>query len=244
MKVIGLIGGMSCESTAHYYARLNERVRERLGGLHSAEILMWSVDFAPIAQIQADGRWQEAGASLAAIARRLEGAGAEMIVLATNTMHKVAEVIEAAVGVPFLHIADATADQIRRAGKCRPAIMATRFTMEQDFYTGRLREKFGLDPITPDDSDRALVHRIIYEELCVGRVTKVSRAAYVDVARRLAAKGADCLVLGCTEVGMLLNEGNSPLPLFDTTLIHADAAVNFALGQISNAQVPTAQAAE
>lgn len=239
MKVIGLIGGMSCESTAHYYARLNERVRDALGGLHSAEILMWSVDFAPIAEMQTEGRWQEAGNRLATIARRLEGAGAEVIVLATNTMHKVADVIEAAISVPFLHIADATAARIREAGKRRPAIMATRFTMEQDFYTGRLREKFGLDPVTPDEADRALVHRIIYDELCVGRVTETSRAAYVEVARRLAEKGADCLVLGCTEVGMLLNEGNSPLPIFDTTLIHADAAVNFALGHI-----PTAQAAE
>jgi aspartate racemase len=244
MKVIGLIGGMSCESTAHYYARLNERVRAALGGLHSAEILMWSVDFAPIAERQADGRWQEAGAQLGAIAKRLEGAGAEVIVLATNTMHKVADAIEAAIGIPFLHIADATAAKIREAGKRRPAIMATRFTMEQDFYTGRLREKFDLDPITPDQSDRALVHQIIYDELCVGRVTETSRAAYVEVAKRLAAKGADCLVLGCTEVGMLLNEGNSPLPIFDTTLIHADSAVNFALGQVSNAHVPTAQATE
>jgi aspartate racemase len=239
MKTIGLIGGMSCESTAHYYARLNERVRGALGGLHSAEILMWSVDFAPIAQMQAEGRWQEAGESLAAIARRLEGAGAELIVLATNTMHKVADTIEAAVGIPFLHIADATAEKIREAGKRRPAIMATRFTMEQDFYTGRLREKFALDTIAPDEDDRALVHGIIYDELCVGRVTETSRAAYVDVAKRLKAKGADCLVLGCTEVGMLLNEQNSPLPIFDTTLIHADAAVNFALGHL-----PTAQAAE
>lgn len=239
MKVIGLIGGMSCESTAHYYARLNERVRDALGGLHSAEVLMWSVDFAPIAGMQAEGSWKEAGNLLAAIARRLEGAGAEVIVLATNTMHKVADAIEAAIGVPFLHIADATAVKIREAGKRRPAIMATRFTMEQDFYTGRLREKFGLDPLTPAEADRALVHRIIYDELCVGRVTETSRAAYVEVARRLAEKGADCLVLGCTEVGMLLNEGNSPLPIFDTTLIHADAAVNFALGRI-----PTAQAAE
>jgi aspartate racemase len=239
MKVIGLIGGMSCESTAHYYARLNERVREVLGGLHSAEILMWSVDFAAVAQMQAEGRWQEAGAQLAAIARRLEGAGADVIVLATNTMHKVADVIEAAVGIPFLHIADATAVKIREAGMRRPAIMATRFTMEQDFYTGRLREKFALDAITPDEEDRALVHRIIYDELCVGKIDERSRAAYVDVAKRLAAKGADCLVLGCTEVGMLLNEGNAPLPIFDTTLIHADAAVNFALGHL-----PTAQAAE
>ena len=239
MKVIGLIGGMSCESTAHYYARLNDRVRVALGGLHSAEILMWSVDFAPIAQMQADGRWQEAGAQLAAIARRLQGAGADVLVLATNTMHKVADAIEAAVSIPFLHIADATAQKIGEAGKRRPAIMATRFTMEQDFYTGRLREKFGLDPITPDESDRALVHQIIYDELCVGRVTEASRTVYVEVAKRLAAKGADCLVLGCTEVGMLLNEGNSPLMIFDTTLIHADAAVNFALGHL-----PTAQAAE
>jgi aspartate racemase len=239
MKVIGLIGGMSCESTAHYYARLNERVREELGGLHSAEILMWSVDFAPIAQMQAEGRWQDAGARLADIARRLEGAGAQMIVLATNTMHKVADAIEAAIGIPFLHIADATAGKIRASGKRKPAIMATRFTMEQDFYTGRLREKFGLEPITPDEADRALVHQIIYDELCVGRVTEASRAAFVEVAQRLKAKGADCLVLGCTEVGMLLNEANSPLPMFDTTLIHADAAVDLALGRL-----PTAQAAE
>jgi aspartate racemase len=239
MKVIGLIGGMSCESTAHYYARLNERVRDALGGLHSAEILMWSVDFAPVAQMQAEGRWQEAGARLAAIAKRLEGAGADVIVLATNTMHKVADAIEAAIDIPFLHIADATAAKIREAGKKKPAIMATRFTMEQDFYIGRLREKFGLEPITPDEDGRVRVHQIIYDELCVGRVSETSRAAFVDVAEKLKAKGADCLVLGCTEVGMLLNEANSPLPIFDTTLIHADAAVDFALGHL-----PTAQAAE
>jgi aspartate racemase len=239
MKVIGLIGGMSCESTAHYYARLNERVRDALGGLHSAEILMWSVDFAPVAQMQAEGRWQEAGARLAAIAKRLEGAGADVIVLATNTMHKVADAIEAAIDIPFLHIADATAAKIREAGKKKPAIMATRFTMEQDFYIGRLREKFGLEPITPDEDGRVRVHQIIYDELCVGRVSETSRAAFVDVAEKLKAKGADCLVLGCTEVGMLLNEANSPLPIFDTTPIHADAAVDFALGHL-----PTAQAAE
>jgi aspartate racemase len=239
MKVIGLIGGMSCESTAHYYARLNEGVRKALGGLHSAEILMWSVDFAPIAQMQAEGRWQEAGVRLATIAKRLEMAGADVLVLATNTMHKVAGTIEAAVGIPFLHIADATASKIRAAGKRKPAIMATRFTMEQDFYTGRLRDKFALETLIPDDADRTLVHQIIYDELCVGRVTGASRQAFVDVARRLAAKGADCLVLGCTEVGMLLDERNAPLPIFDTTLIHADAAVNFALGL-----VPTAEAAE
>ena len=239
MKVIGLIGGMSCESTAHYYARLNEGVRAARGGLHSAEILMWSVDFAPIAQMQAEGRWEEAGVRLATIAKRLEGAGADVLVLATNTMHKVADTIEAAVGIPFLHIADATASKIRAAGKRKPAIMATRFTMEQDFYTGRLRDKFALETLIPDDADRTLVHQIIYDELCVRRATGASRQVFVDVARRLAAKGADCLVLGCTEVGMLLDERNAPLPIFDTTLIHADAAVNFALGL-----VPTAEAAE
>jgi aspartate racemase len=239
VKVIGLIGGMSCESTAHYYARLNERVRAALGGLHSAEILMWSVDFAPIAEMQAEGRWQDAGRQLAGIAKRLEQAGADMLVLATNTMHKVADTIEAAVGIPFLHIADATALKIQAAGKRKPAIMATRFTMEQDFYTGRLRDRFGLEMVIPDEADRALVHQIIYDELCLGRVTETSRAAFIDVAGRLAAKGADCLVLGCTEVGMLLDEHNAPLPIFDTTLIHADAAVSFALGF-----VPTAQAAE
>lgn len=239
MKVIGLIGGMSCESTAHYYARLNARVRAVQGGLHSAEILMWSVDFAPIAQMQAEGRWDEAGARLAGIARRLEAAGAQVLVLATNTMHKVADAIEAATSVPFLHIADATGWKIREAGLRRPAIMATRFTMEQEFYTGRLRDKFGLDCVIPDEADRAQVHQLIYDELCVGRVCDTSRQAYVDVARRLKDKGADCLILGCTEVGMLLDERNTPLPVFDTTLIHADAAVDFALGV-----VPTAQAAE
>jgi aspartate racemase len=236
MKIIGLIGGMSCESTAHYYKRLNDRVRAQLGGLHSADILMWSVDFAPVAQMQEDNRWQEAGVYLARIARRLEQAGAEVLVLATNTMHKVADAIEGSTSIPLIHIADATAQKIQAAGKRKPAILATRFTMEQEFYTGRLREKFGLDVVVPDEADRALVHQIIYDELCIGRVTEASRQAFVDVAQRLAMRGADSLILGCTEVGMLLDEGNSPLPIFDTALIHADAAVDFALGLASTAQ--------
>jgi aspartate racemase len=236
MKVIGLIGGMSCESTAHYYKRLNDRVRAHLGGLHSAEILMWSVDFAPVAQMQDENRWQEAGIHLARIARRLEQAGAEVLVLATNTMHRVAETIRASTSIPLIHIADATAEKIQNAGKRKPALLATRFTMEQDFYTGRLREKFGLDVVVPDETERALVHQIIYDELCVGRVTEASRQAFVDVAQRLAMRGADSLILGCTEVGMLLDESNAPLPIFDTALIHADAAVDFALGLASTAQ--------
>jgi aspartate racemase len=239
MKVIGLIGGMSCESTAHYYKHLNDRVRAQLGGLHSAEILMWSVDFAPIAQMQDDNRWQDAGACLAGIGRRLEQAGAEVLVLATNTMHKVADAIEASTSIPLIHIADATARKIRAAGGRKQALLATKFTMEQDFYTGRLRDNFGLDVVVPDQADRALVHQIIYDELCLGRVTDASRQAFVDVARRLAGSGADCLILGCTEVGMLLDESNAPLPIFDTALIHAEAAVDFALGL-----APTAQAAE
>src|SRR5262249_44326821 len=169
----------------------------------------------------------------------LEGAGADVLVLATNTMHKVADHIEAAINIPFVHIADATAEKIRTAGKRRPAGVATRFTMGQDFYIGRLREKFALAALVPDEADRVLVQRIIYDELCIGRVTETSRAAFVDVAKRLAAKGADCLVLGCTEVGMLLHKNNAPLPLFDTALIHADAAVDFALEVL-----PTTQAAE
>jgi len=236
MKVIGLIGGMSCESTAHYYKRLNDRVRAHLGGLHSAEILMWSVDFAPVAQMQDENRWQEAGAHLARIARRLEQAGAEVLVLATNTMHKVAETIQASTSIPLIHIADATAERIQNAGKRKPALLATRFTMEQEFYTGRLREKFGLDVVVPDEAERALVHQIIYDELCIGRVTEASRQAFVDVAQRLERRGADSLILGCTEVGMLLDESNASVPIFDTALIHADAAVDFALGLASTAQ--------
>jgi aspartate racemase len=239
MKVIGLIGGMSCESTAHYYKHMNDSVRAHLGGLHSAEILMWSVDFAPIAQMQDENRWRDAGACLAGIGRRLEQAGAEVLVLATNTMHKVADAIEASTSIPLIHIADPTAQKIRAAERRKPALLATRFTMEQDFYIGRLRERFGLDVIVPDQADRVLVHQIIYDELCLGRVTDASRQAFVDVAQRLASRGADCLILGCTEVAMLLDRSNAPLPIFDTALIHADAAVDFALGL-----APTAQAAE
>ncbi len=186
--------------------------------------------------MQDENRWQEAGAYLARIARRLEHSGAEVLVLATNTMHKVADAIEASTSIPLIHIADATGEKIQAAGKRKPAILATRFTMEQDFYTGRLREKFGLDVVVPDEADRALVHQIIYDELCLGRVTEASRQAFVDVAQRLAVRGADSLILGCTEVGMLLDESNAPLPIFDTALIHADAAVDFALGLTSTAQ--------
>jgi aspartate racemase len=229
MKTIGLIGGMSCESTALYYKRLNDRVRAEMGGLHSAEILLWSVDFAPIAELQRSGRWDEAGRRLAEIAQRLEAAGADMIVLATNTMHKVAPAIEARITIPFVHIADASAEAVTAAGKSRPAIMATCFTMEEDFYIGRLRDRHGLEVLVPDEADRAAIHRIIFDELCQGVVSDASRAIYVEIAARLVARGADCLLLGCTEVGLLLNASNVAVPVFDTTEIHADAALAQAL---------------
>jgi aspartate racemase len=228
MRTIGIIGGMSAESTAHYYAEINKGVREKLGGLHSAEIVMWSVNFAEIAAMQAKGQWDLAGRRLSTIAQRLEGAGADCLVLATNTMHKLAPEIEAATHIPLLHIADATAEAIKAAGLRRPGLMATAYTMEQDFYVARLRSKHGLDIIVPEEADRKKTHAIIYDELCKGITREESRNTYVGIANRLKKAGADCLILGCTEVGMLLNEGNVPMPVFDTTLIHAAAAVSFA----------------
>jgi aspartate racemase len=229
MKTIGIIGGMSCESTALYYERLNGLVRTRLGGLHSARVIVWSFDFADIAALQAQGRWDDAAAALADAGKRLEGAGAEVVLLATNTMHKVFDTVQAGVSVPMLHIADATGAAIARAGLKRPGLIATAFTMEQDFYVGRLRERFGLDVRVPDAEDRSLVHGIIYDELCRGRVAADSRATFERVAGRLIEGGADCIILGCTEVTMLLGTGNVSVPVFDTTSIHVAAAVDAAL---------------
>jgi aspartate racemase len=230
MRPLGLIGGMSWESTAIYYRHLNELVRERLGGLHSARLLLWSVDFAEIAALQHDGRWAEAGERLVVVAKGLERAGAEGLVLCTNTMHKLADRLQAAVGIPLLHIADATGEAIAAAGCKRPALLATRFTMEQPFYAGRLRERFGLDPRVPDEAGRTEIHRIIYEELCRGVVTDGSRRAALRCIDCLREQGADCVILGCTELTMLLGPGDMELPLFDTTRLHAEAAVAFALG--------------
>ncbi len=229
MKTIGIIGGMSLESTAHYYAHINAGIRQRLGGLHSADLVLWSVDFAEIADMQTRGDWASAGRLLAGVARRLQSAGADVVILATNTMHKVADEIEAAISVPFVHIADATAHEIQLGGLKRPAMMATAYTMEQDFYVGRLRDKFGLDVIVPEEADRRETHRIIYDELCKGIVTDKSRQVYEAIAERLQQRGADSLILGCTEVAMLLSADNVAAPVFDTALIHANAAVNFAL---------------
>lgn len=228
MKRIGLIGGMSWESTRLYYGALNGLVRERRGGLHSADVLIHSLDFAPIAQMQADGDWAGAGDVLARSAQALERGGANVIGLATNTMHKVADAITAATSLPFIHIADATCGALIASGKSRPLLLATAFTMEQDFYVGRLKAR-GLDVQVPDASSRAEIHRIIYEELCCGAVNQASRAAYIELTAKGAREGCDAVILGCTEVGMLLNEANSALPTFDTMLIHARALIDFAL---------------
>ena len=227
MKTIGLIGGMSWESTAHYYAAINRETARLRGGLHSAPIVMQSVDFAPIATLQSEGRWQEAGQQLAHCARTLEGAGADVIVLATNTMHIVAPAIEAAISVPFVHIADPTADALAADGISTIGLLGTRFTMEMDFYKDRLRTR-GLDPLVPD-VDRTNLNAIIYEELCRGIVRDNSRATYVEAIERLAVRGAQGVILGCTEIGMLIDDDHSPLPVYDTTELHAKAAVAAAL---------------
>jgi len=228
-KVIGLIGGMSWESSAEYYRLLNQGVRARLGGAHSARILMWSFDFAEVEALQHAGRWDQAAALMADAARRLERGGADLLLICTNTMHLMAEQVQAAVAVPLLHIADPTAGRIQAAGLHRVGLLGTAFTMEQDFYRGRLRDRFGLDVLVPDEADRRVVHRIIYEELVQGQVVPASRQAYRDVMARLAARGAEAIILGCTEIMLLVGAGDSAVPLFDTTALHAEAAVSLAV---------------
>lgn len=229
MRTLGLIGGMSWESTAIYYRMLNEGAKERLGGLHSASLILASCDFAPVAAMQAAGDWDRLSAALCADARRLQRAGAETIVLCTNTMHKLAPDLAAAVSIPVLHIVDATGDALARAGARRPILLATRFTMEEAFWRARLEARTGIAAIVPDEAGRALVHRVIYEELCRGIVTDASRAAVLAVVDALAREGADSVILGCTEIGLLIGEGDTALPVFDTTAIHARAALDFAL---------------
>ena len=229
MKTIGLIGGMSWESTVPYYRQINETIKERLGGLHSAKIVLYSVDFHEIERLQHAGDWEAAGAVLAGAARSLEVAGADFLVLCTNTMHKVAPSIEAAVRIPLLHIADPTALEIKRAGHSTVGLLGTRFTMEQAFYRDRLSERHGLRVIVPGPQDRETVHRIIYEELCLGVVTAESRGEYRRVMESLASQGAQAIILGCTEISLLVNQQDSAVPLFDTTAIHARAAAEKAL---------------
>lgn len=228
MKTIGILGGMSAASTQIYYRTLCEITRDRLGGLHSPELLIRSLDFAKIEALQALGQWDAAASILNAEAKALEKGGADFILLATNTMHKVASAMMADVTIPLLHIAAATAQRISIAGLNRPGLIATAFTMEQSFYRDRLVEA-SLHPIIPDENDRTEVHRIIYDELCMDIIVDESRSKFEDVAQRLVAVGADSVILGCTEVCMLLNQGNVAVPVFDTTRIHCEAAIDLAL---------------
>jgi aspartate racemase len=229
LKIIGLIGGMSWESTVPYYRQINETVKERLGGLHSAKVVLYSVDFHEIERHQHAGDWQAAGITLAEAARSLQAAGADFLVLCTNTMHQVAPAIEAAVTIPLFHIADPTAAEIKRAGHSIVGLLGTRFTMERAFYRDRLSGRHGLRVIVPGPEDRETVHRIIYEELCLGRVKAGSRSEYRRIMANLASQGAQAIILGCTEISLLVTQQDSELPLFDTTAIHARAAAEEAL---------------
>jgi len=228
-QVIGLIGGMSWKSSAEYYRLINEGVRAQLGGLHSACCLMWSFDFADIEALQRTDRWDEAAALMVNAAQRLERGGADFLVIATNTMHIAAPQVQAATSLPLLHIADPTAERIKAAGLRRVGLLGTAFTMEQDFYKGRLAQEHGLEVLVPEAADRATVHRIIYEELVQGRIRDASRQAYRKVIERLVARGAEAIILGCTEIMLLVAAQDSPVPLFDTTGLHAEAAVARAL---------------
>ncbi len=228
-KVIGLIGGMSWESSAEYYRIINQMVRARLGGLRSARCLMWSFDFGEIEALQHAGRWDDAAAEMIAAAQRLERGGADFVVICTNTMHRMADQVQAAIGLPLLHIADPTAKRIKDAGLGKVGLLGTAFTMEQDFYKGRLADRHGLEVIVPDDVDRALIHRVIYEELVQGRAEPSSRQAYREVIARLVDRGAEAVILGCTEIMLLVGPGDSTVPLFDTTALHAEAAVDLAV---------------
>ncbi len=229
MKTIGLIGGMSWESTIPYYRLVNETIKARLGGLHSARLVLYSVDFHDIERLQQTGDWHAAGEMLAEAAHSLQAAGADFLVLCTNTMHKVADRIEAAVDIPLLHIADAAARAIKADGCNRIGLLGTRFTMEESFYTDRLRDCHGLEVVIPDGIDREIVHRVIYEELCLGRIDPNSRGEFRRIMADLAAQGAQAVILGCTEISLLVGPEDAPVPLFDTTAIHARAAAEYAL---------------
>ena len=229
MKTVGIIGGLSWESTLPYYRLINEGIRDRLGGLHSAKIILNSVDFAPLAAMQEEGRWEEIGTILEEAALAVQGAGADFVVLATNTMHKVAERIEEALSIPFLHIADGAGERIVEAGMSRVGLLGTIFTMEQEFYTGRLKEKFGIEVLVPEKKDRQQVSRVIYGELCCGQILDSSRLEYLRIIDDLMGQGAEGIVLGCTEVPLLVTPEHTNVSLFDTGLIHAEAAVEFAL---------------
>ena len=229
MKTIGMIGGMSWESSLEYYRIINEAVKQQLGDLHSAKSLMYSVDFAEIEAPQREGRWQEATQAMINAAKAVEAGGADFLIICTNTMHKMVDEVQRSIAIPLLHIADATAVEIKARGLQRLGLLGTRFTMEEEFYRGRLEEKYALDVLVPDRADREIVHRVIYDELVVGRIEPASKAEYLRIIATLAHAGAEGIILGCTEIGLLVSQADCSLPLFDTTRIHALAAVQFAL---------------
>ncbi|MEM6160428.1 amino acid racemase [Erwinia sp. P6884] len=230
MKTLGLIGGMSWASTVPYYQLINQGISQRLGGLHSAKLVLWNVDFHEIEACQSSGDWEKAGQMLADAALALKRAGAEGILLCTNTMHKVADPIVEQSGLPFLHIADGTAKAIRQQNMSRVALLGTRYTMEQDFYRGRLANQFGIETLVPEEADRKEVNRIIFDELCQGKFTDDAKACYQKIIEGLVARGAEGVIFGCTEIGLLLKKEDCPVPVFDTTAIHTAAAVEFMLG--------------
>ena len=229
MKTIGMIGGMSWESSLEYYRIINETVKERLGGLHSARSLMYSVDFAEVETLQHAGRWLEAGEMMTDAALYVERGGADFIVLCTNTMHKSVEAMQKSLHIPILHIADATAEVVKARGLHKVGLLGTRFTMEEDFYKGRLQQKYGLEVLIPDRDTRDIIHAVIYDELCIGEIRRTSKADFVRSMDQLVARGAEGIILGCTEIGLLVSQTDSPLPLFDTTRLHALAAVDLAI---------------
>lgn len=229
MKTIGLLGGMSWESTATYYREINEGIKQRLGGLHSARILLNSVDFDQLEKLQHSGDWDEIARLLIAASRSIEAGGADFLLICTNTMHKVAAEIEAAINIPLLHIADATAEAIITQGVSKVGLLGTSFTMEQSFYRGRLSERHGLGVLVPDSEAREQVHRVIYDELCLGQIRPSSRQRYIEIISELGSRGAEAVILGCTEIALLVSPEDSPIPLFDTTRIHASKAVEVAL---------------
>lgn len=229
MKTIGLLGGMSWESTVGYYRAINEGVKNALGGLHSAKIAMYSVDFEPIEKLQQEGDWEGSARILSEAALRIQSAGADFLIICTNTMHKVAPQIENAITIPLLHIADATAEVLVRNNIKKVGLLGTAFTMEQDFYKGRLSNKYGINVLVPNEEDREIVHRIIYQELCLGKIQADSKAEYLRIIDSLANQGAEAVILGCTEIGMLVTHGDTNVKLFDTTAIHAEKAVEYAI---------------
>lgn len=229
MKTMGLIGGMSWESSLEYYRIVNEETKQTLGGFHSAKTILYSVDFAEVEKLQHEGRWEELTDLMIAAARSLENAGAEFILICTNTMHKMADDVQKSIGVPLLHVVDATAEQIRKDGLKKVGLLGTKFTMEQDFYKGRLFERYGVDVVIPDEEERGIIHRVIYDELCLGKINPASKEYFNKIITNLINSGADGIILGCTEIPLLVKQKDISIPVYDTTDIHAKAAVAFAL---------------